>query len=53
MKRLDIMVTENQETALRQAKLDTGLTMSDLIRRALDKWLKEVEDDYRARIHHP
>ncbi len=52
MKRLDIMVTVNQEIALRQAKLDTGLTMSDLIRRALDKWLKEVEDDYKTKVLH-
>ena len=47
--RLDIMVTDNHEAALRQAKQNTGLTMSDLIRRALDKWLKEVEDDYRTK----
>ncbi len=53
MKRLDIMVTNNQDAALRQLKLDTGLTMSDLIRRALDKWLKEVEDDYRTKNNHP
>ena len=53
MKRLDIMVTENQETALRQAKLITGLAMSDLIRRALDKYLEEVKDGYRAKHHNP
>lgn len=50
MKRLDIMVTKNQETALRKAKLDTGLTMSDLVRRTLDRYLEEVKDDYRTMI---
>jgi len=51
MKRLDIMVTENQETALRQIKLDTGLAMSDIIRRALDKYLEEAKDDHRTKNH--
>ena len=49
--RLDIMVTDNQEVALKQAKQNTGLTMSDLIRRALDKYLEEVKDDHRTKVH--
>ncbi len=37
-------VTKNQLKALMQVKLDTGLSISEIIRRALDKYLEDVKN---------
>jgi len=39
MKRVNYHLTEKQIDALRGCSIDTGLTVAELIRRAIDEWL--------------
>lgn len=44
MKRIALFLPEQQIAALRRLKKKTGLTFAELVRRAIDKLLKEYGD---------
>ena len=44
MQRVNFHLTENQIKSLRQLSDKTGLSVAELIRRALDDWLKRSEE---------
>lgn len=41
MRRLDLYITEKQMASLLKTKKDTGLSVSELIRRAVDYYLEQ------------
>mgnify|MGYP000972074422 CR=1 FL=1 len=43
MKRVNYHLTEKQIEALRRAAEETGLSVAELIRRAIDEWLKQTD----------
>ncbi len=49
MPRVGLYLTEPQVRKLRDISNKTGLTVSDLIRRALDDWLEKFEERERKK----
>jgi len=49
MPRVGLYLTEPQVTKLKDISNKTGLTVSDLIRRALDDWLERFEERERKK----
>jgi hypothetical protein len=49
MPRIGLYLTEPQVRILRDISNKTGLTVSDLIRRALDDWLEKFEERERKK----
>jgi Arc/MetJ-type ribon-helix-helix transcriptional regulator len=49
MPRVGLYLTEPQVNKLRNISDKTGLTVSDLIRRALDDWLEKFEERERKK----
>ena len=45
MKRMDFYLTEQQVAALQALSKETGLCVSELIRRAIDYWLEQKEEN--------
>ena len=43
MQRVNFHLTKNQIKALRQLSDGTGLSVAELIRRAIDEWLRHTE----------
>ena len=43
MQRVNFHLTKNQVKALRQLSDGTGLSVAELIRRAIDEWLRHTE----------
>lgn len=39
MKRIDLYITTNQDSALRDASKQTGLSVSEIVRRMVDNWI--------------
>ena len=44
MKQVNFTLTEKQEAKLRAMSEDTGLTMSDIVRRSLDEYFEKHEN---------
>jgi Arc/MetJ-type ribon-helix-helix transcriptional regulator len=49
MPRVGLYLTEPQVKKIRDISNKTGLTVSDLIRRALDEWLEKIEERERKK----
>ena len=45
MKRIDLYLTKQQLTVLRELSRKTGLCVAELIRRAIDYWLEQTEEN--------
>jgi hypothetical protein len=53
MPRVGIYLTLPQVRRLKKISIETGLAVSDLIRRSLDDWLEEYEEKERKRGNDP
>lgn len=43
MKRINYHLTENQIEALKKIKRETGLSLAEIVRRALDNFLENID----------